>query len=389
MGQEKRVVRVGLVGGGFMGKAHSNAWRQVGHFFDLPLQVVMRGICDIKPEVAQSAAQKYGWQGWSTDYKRFVQRPDLDVIDVCTDNNTHAPVALAAIKAGKNVICEKPLALDLAQAKKMLAAARRAKVTHMLSQNYRTAPAVAFAKELIQKGAIGRIFHWRACYLQDWIVDPNFPLVWRLIKSKAGSGAHGDLNEHLIDMSRFLVGDIVSVCGLMKTFITERPLPTADAGRLSVATAGRKRGRVTVDDATLFLAEFSNGAVGSFEATRFAPGRKNHHVWEINGSKGSLRWNLERMNELEYFDRTAPVQTQGFTTILATDASHPYFGAWWPAGHIIGYEHTFTHTILNFLTALAEKKTASPSFADGVASQAVLEAVEKSAKSGRWTKVTV
>ena len=382
-----KALNVGLVGGGFMGKAHSNAWRQVTRFFDVPFQVTMKALCDVQPDVAKRASRTYGWQEWATDWKKFVARPDLDVIDVCTDNFMHAPVVLAAAKARKNVICEKPLARTLAEAKQMLRAVQQAKVTHMLSQNYRTAPAVAFAKELIAKGAIGQIYHWRATYLQDWIVDPNFPLVWRLIKQKAGSGAHGDLNEHLIDMARFLVGEITEVCGLMKTFITERPLPSAAVGLAGKAARGK--GKVTVDDAALFLAKFANGAVGTFEATRFAPGRRNYHVWEVNGSKGSLRWNLERLNELEYFDRTAPVQTQGFTTILATDASHPYFGAWWPAGHIIGYEHTFTHTILNFLTALAKKRPASPNFADGVASQAVLEAVEKSAKAGRWVKVTV
>jgi predicted dehydrogenase len=382
-----KALNVGLVGGGFMGKCHSNAWRQVTRFFDVPFQVTMKALCDVQPDVAKRASRTYGWQEWATDWKKFVARPDLDVIDVCTDNFMHAPVVLAAAKARKNVICEKPLALTLAEAKRMLRAVQQAKVTHMLSQNYRTAPAVAFAKELIAKGAIGQIYHWRATYLQDWIVDPNFPLVWRLIKQKAGSGAHGDLNEHLIDMARFLVGEITDVCGLMKTFITERPLPSAAVGLAGKAARGK--GKVTVDDAALFLAKFANGAVGTFEATRFAPGRRNYHVWEVNGSKGSLRWNLERLNELEYFDRTAPVQTQGFTTILATDASHPYFGAWWPAGHIIGYEHTFTHTILNLLTALAKKRPASPNFADGVASQAVLEAVEKSAKAGRWVKVTV
>lgn len=382
-----KALNVGLVGGGFMGKAHSNAWRQVTRFFDVPFQVTMKALCDVQPDVAKRASRTYGWQEWATDWKKFVARPDLDVIDVCTDNFMHAPVVLAAAKARKNVICEKPLARTLAEARQMLRAVQQAKVTHMLSQNYRTAPAVAFAKDLIAKGAIGQIYHWRATYLQDWIVDPNFPLVWRLIKQKAGSGAHGDLNEHLIDMARFLVGEITDVCGLMKTFITERPLPSAAVGLAGKAARGK--GRVTVDDAALFLAKFATGAVGTFEATRFAPGRRNYHVWEVNGSKGSLRWNLERLNELEYFDRTAPVQTQGFTTILATDAGHPYFGAWWPAGHIIGYEHTFTHTILNFLTALAKKRPASPSFADGVASQAVLEAVEKSAKAGRWVKVTV
>jgi predicted dehydrogenase len=382
-----KTLNVGLVGGGFMGKAHSNAWRQVTRFFDLPFQVVMKALCDINADVAKRSSKTYGWQEWATDYKEFVARPDLDAIDICTDNYMHAPVALAAAKARKHIICEKPLARTAAEARQMLAAVQKARVTHMLSQNYRTAPAVAFARQLIEKGAIGRIFHFRATYLQDWIVDPNFPLVWRLVKEKAGSGAHGDLNEHLIDMSRFLVGDIAEVCGLMKTFITERPLPSAAIGLAGKAAKGK--GKVTVDDATLFLAKFANGAVGTFEATRFAPGRKNFHVWEINGSKGSLRWNLERLNELEYFDRTAPVAEQGWTTILATDASHPYFGAWWPAGHIIGYEHTFTHTILNFITAIAKKKPASPNFADGVASNAVLDAVEQSAKTGRWVKVTV
>jgi predicted dehydrogenase len=381
-----KVINIGMVGTKFMGKAHSNAWRQVGRFFDVPAKPVMKVICGRDPKSTREAAALYGWEEWITSWKELIKRPDIHLVDVCTDNSTHAEIAIAAAKARKHVLCEKPLAMNLAQAKQMLKAVKDAGVTHMVCQNYRALPAVALAKQLMDKKALGEIFHWRAVYLQDWIVDPNFPLVWRLQKKYAASGAHGDLNEHLIDMARFLVGDITHVAGLMKTFVKERPLP-AEIGTALAGKAGRGKGKVDVDDATMFLAKFENGVVGAFEATRFAPGHKNYNCFEINGSKGSIIFNLERMNELQYFDRGDPGNVQGFRTIQATDASHPYAGAWWPPGHIIGYEHSFIHTFYNLLTAVARKKPASPSFEDGVKSQAVLEAVAVSAKSGKWEKV--
>jgi predicted dehydrogenase len=380
-----KTINVGLVGCRFMGKAHSNAYRQVGRFFDLPVQVVMKALCDIDEPAVKAAVGKLGWESYETDWRKLVRRPDIDVVDICTPNFTHATIAIGAAKAGKHVYCEKPLATSVAEAKRMLKAVQDAGVVHMISQNYRTAPAVALAKQLIEKGLLGKIYHWRAVYLQDWIVDPNFPLVWRLRKELAGSGAHGDLNAHIIDLARFLVGEISEVCGMMETFIKKRPLPEAEGGL--TGKAGQKMGEVTVDDCALFLARFDNGAVGTFESTRFATGRKNYNSFEINGSDGSLAFNFERMNELEFYSARDPADQQGFRTILATDASHPYFGVWWPGGHIIGYEHTFTHTVYNLISAIAKNKPASPSFAEGVRNQAVLEAVEKSARTGKWVKV--
>jgi predicted dehydrogenase len=383
-----KTIRVGLIGFKFMGTAHSNAWRQVQRFFDLPVEIEMRALCGPRSEAAgaRAAARKLGWGDVDLDYKKFVQRDDLDVIDICTDNFMHAPMGIAAARAGKHVLCEKPLATSLAEAKRMLAAAQKARIVHGLSHNYRGAPAVAFARELIDKGLIGKVYHWRAVYLQDWIMDPNFPLVWRLQKSRAGSGSHGDLNAHIIDLARYLVGEISEVNGLMETFIKERPLLSATAGGLG-AKAGKKKGRVTVDDAAIFMARFANGAVGTFEATRFAAGRRNYNAFELNGSKGSLVWNLERMNELQYYSAQDPDGRQGFRTINVTDPSHPYVKAWWPSGHIIGWEHTFTHTVYKMVMAVARKKKMSPDWVDGVKNQAVLEAVETSAKSGKWVRV--
>ena len=381
-------INIALIGRKFMGKAHSNAWRQVGYFFDLPVCPVLKALCarDTKARL-QEDARRLGWQEVEPDWRRLIARPDIQVVDICTRNDLHAPMAIAAARAGKHVICEKPLARNLAEARQMLAAVQRAGVKHLCNFNYRQAPALQLAKQIISQGRIGEIYHFRAQYLQDWIVDPGFPMVWRLQRTKAGSGAHGDLNAHLIDLAHFLVGEIAQVCGEMKTFIKERPLQAGGEGAWGARARRGRMGRVTVDDAALFLARFANGALGSFEATRFAPGRKNFNHIEINGSKGSLSWNLERMNELEFFSRDDPPHLQGWRTILATEGVHPYMSAWWPPGHIIGYEHTFTHAIYSFLCALGTRKQPSPNFADGVRAQAVLEAVAASAKSGRWARV--
>jgi predicted dehydrogenase len=383
----KRQLRVGLIGYMFMGTAHSNAYRQVGHFFDLPVEVVMQGLCGLGEAQLKAAGQKLGWRDYyETDYREFVKRADLDLIDIAVSNNMHAEMAIAAAKAGKHVYCEKPLAMNVAEARRMVKAVEKAGVKHAISFNYRGAPAVALARQIIDEGRIGRIFHWRGQYLQDWIVDPKFPLVWRLQKEVAGSGAHGDLAAHSIDLAHFLVGDITEVVGDMKTFITERPRLREAAGGLRARRAAGK-GKVTVDDASVFLARFANGAIGTFEATRFAPGHKNDNFFEINGSKGSLRFCFERMNELEFYDRGDPPHLQGFRTIQATDPKHPYVHAWWPPGHIIGYEHTFIDTVYNLVTAIARNKLPSPNFYDGLKCQAVLEAAAQSVASGKWEKV--
>jgi predicted dehydrogenase len=300
-------------------------------------------------------------------------------VDIATPGDSHMPIAIAAAKAGKVVFCEKPLANTLGEAKKMLAAVEKNGVQHMICHNYRKAPAVALAKQLIADGTLGALYHFRGTYLQDWIVDPKFPLVWRLDKNKAGSGAMGDLASHVTDLSRFLVGEITEVSAALATFIKDRPL----------VDNPRKTGKVTVDDATLALVRFENGTVGTIEASRFAPGRRNCNRFEINGSKGSLSFNLERMNELELFLRDDPRYTQGFRTIIVTEGggTHPYVGAWWPPGHIIGYEHTFVHAVYDLMRAISKNELPSPNFVDGVKNQAVMDAMERSAKSKKWVKV--
>jgi predicted dehydrogenase len=382
-----KTVNIGMIGYKFMGKAHSNAYRQVDKYFDINVKPVMKALCGRDKIAAERAAAQFGWESVETDWRKLVARPDIDVVDISTGNDTHADIAIAAAKAGKHVFCEKPLAMNVAQAKGMVAAVQKAGVKHMICFNYRCAPAVSYAKQLISEGKLGEIYHWRSVYLQDWIVDPNFPLVWRLDKKQAGSGALGDLGAHSIDLARYLVGEPVEVVADMKTFIKERPKLAATTSDLG-AKAKKEKGKVTVDDATVFLARFETGAIGTFEATRFAPGHRNGNSFEINGSKGSLRWCFEQMNELEFYDRTQPAGTQGFTKILVTDGSvHPYYSAWWPGGHIIGYEHTIIHMVYEFLKSLSTKKNPKPDFIDGMRNQMVLEAVEASAKSHSWIKI--
>jgi len=362
-----------MIGYQFMGRAHANAWRQVGRFFELPVEVELAVVCGrTKPDV-EAAAAKLGFAEAATDWRAVVARKDVDAVDVCTPGDSHPAIAIAAAEAGKAVLCEKPLANTVADAERMRDAARRAGVVHMVCHNYRRAPAVALAKRLLEAGRLGRIHHWRGTYLQDWIVDPAFPRVWRLEKSRAGSGALGDIASHSVDLARHLVGEIREVSGLLETFVPERPLPE-----------GSGMGKVDVDDAALALVRFENGAIGTIEGTRFAPGRKNFNRFEVNGSRGSLAFDLERMNELELYEETGP--ESGFRTILATDASHPYVAAWWPPGHALGYEHTFVHTMLDFVLAVADGKGAKPDFEDGLANQKVLDAIERSAASRRWEK---
>ena len=380
-------LNIGMIGYSFMGKAHSNGFRQVPAFFpELDVKPVLKVICGRDRDAVQDAAQTYGWEEWETDWEKVIARDDIDIVDICTPGNLHLPMALAALQAGKHVICEKPLANTLEEARELLAVAANASKKTMVAFNYRRVPAVALAQQLIAEGRIGKIYHWRAVYLQDWIIDPDFPLVWRLEKDKAGSGPHGDLNAHIIDLALHLVGDIDSVVGADTTFIKERPtLEAVDAGL--GAKAGDTMGRVTVDDATLFLARFANGALGSFEATRFAAGRRNHNRFEINGSKGSIAFNLEKMNELQFYSRGDEDHIQGFREIIVGEGSQPFMSAWWPPGHIIGWEHTFTHEFRDFFEAIAKDEAFSPDFAEGTKVQAVLEAVVDSAKSGRWMEV--
>jgi predicted dehydrogenase len=381
-------IRVALLGTKFMGKAHSNAFSKVSQFFQPKLKPVMAVVCGRDPKGTRDLADKFGWQEASTDWKEVVRRADIGLVDVSTTGDTHLPMVAEAAKAGKAIFCEKPLANTLPEARAMLVAVKKAGVPHMINFNYRFTPAVSLARQFIKSGKLGRIFHWRSVYLQDWIVDPAFPMVWRLDKKMAGSGALGDIAAHSIDMARFLVGDIEEVSGMMQTFIKERNLLASSSAVKGLgAKAGKGKGKVTVDDAVAFLARFKSGVFGTFEATRFATGRKNFNGWEINGEKGTLVFNFEDMNRLQFYDRTQKGSEQGFKTIMVTEADHPYAGAWWPAGHIIGYEHTFVHAVYELLNHLAERKMPSPNFEDGVRCQEVLEAVERSAKSKKWVKV--
>ena len=385
-----KTLRVGMIGYRFMGKAHSNAWRQAPHFFPLKAGVELHTICGRDPKALEDARQQLGWQNASTDWRAVVNSPEIDIVDVNTPNDSHAEIAIAAARAGKHVLCEKPLAMNVAECKEMVDAVKKAKIVHMVCHNYRRIPAVAHAKKMIEEGAIGEIYHYHARYAQDWIVDPEFPLVWRLQKGVSGSGAHGDINAHIIDIARYLVGEFKEVCGLMNTFIKERPLQ-AEAGKGAglTAKATRKMGKVTVDDAAICIGRFANGALANLEATRFALGRKNHIEVEINGSKGSLYFDFEDMNRLKWFDNTRPADRQGFSDILVTQpgGAHPYVGNWWPPGHIIGYEHTFVHTIADFVNACVAGKPVQPTFEDGMRNQRVLEAVEESARSRQWVKI--
>lgn len=378
-------INVAILGYKFMGRAHSNAYRQVSHFFSSKFTPRMKVICGRDRDATEAAAGQLGWEEVETDWRKVVERQDIDVIDISTPGYLHHEQALAAADAGKHIICEKPLANTLADAKEMLRAVQKAGVKHMLMHNYRKIPAVAFVRQLVDEGRLGQIYHYHGAYLQDWIMDPQFPLVWRLQKKLAGAGALGDIGSHAIDLARYLNAEFNAVTGQMTTFIKERPLPSADGGRPQ-AKAGTGTGKVTVDDDANFLARFSNGSVGVFESSRFCGGRRNYNTFQIYGSKGSVAFNLERMNELEFYDAENTKAEQGYKTIDVTEAVHPYVGAWWPSGHIIGYEHTFVHAIHDFLVALENDTLPSPNFIDGVKNQAVLEAVERSAKSGKWEK---
>ncbi|MHA1680192.1 MAG: Gfo/Idh/MocA family protein [Promethearchaeota archaeon] len=383
-------LNVGMLGYAFMGKVHSNGYRQMPRFFyPPPANPVLKCICGRNEENVKRAKDMFGWEEYETSWEKMLRRDDIDVFDNCGPNNVHKEPVITAAEAGKHIICEKPLAMNAADAREMLDAVRKANVKAMVAFNYRRVPAIMLAKKLIDDGMIGKIYHYRATYLQDWIMDPNFPLVWRLDKSIAGSGPHGDLNAHILDLSNLLVGKVTKVCGMTETFIKKRPVLSSDGALGAAQGDSVNMGDVTVEDAAIFMAKFDNGALGTFEATRFAKGRRNFNRIEINGSKGSLVFNLERMNELEFFSEEDPNFAQGFRTINVTEGGgvHPYTDKWWPAGHIIGYEHTFTHEIYEFFKAIAEDGPVFPSFEDGVYNNKVLDAVLESAEKGTWINI--
>jgi predicted dehydrogenase len=386
-------LRVGMVGYAFMGAAHSQAWRTVNRAFDLPSRARMVAVCGRDRAKVAAAAARLGWAESLTDWRALIARDDIDLIDICTPGDSHAEIAIAALEAGKHVLCEKPLANSVDEARSMVAAAVAARtygVRSMCGFNYRRVPAIAYMRQLVTSGRLGAIRHVRAVYLQDWIVDRNFPLVWRMQRERAGSGALGDIGAHIIDLTQFLTGQLITgVSGLTETFVKERPLPAHSAGlSASAVGAGALTAAVTVDDAAVFIGRFSGGALATFEATRFATGRKNGLKVEINGEHGSLVFDLERLNEFEYYDATRPGPEQGFSRILVTEADHPYMSAWWPPGHIIGYEHSFTHEMRDLIEAIATGADPTPSFVDALQVQLVLDAVQRSAAAdATWVSI--
>ena len=380
---------VAMIGHAFMGNAHSQAWRVAPRFFELPAEPVMQVVCGRDAGRAAEAAGRLGWADSTDDWRTVLDRDDVQIVDICTPGDTHAEIAVAALAAGKHVLCEKPLANSVAEAEAMVAAATEAApsgVRAMVGFTYRRVPAVVLARRLVADGRIGDIRHVRAQYLQDWIADPEAPLSWRLDKARAGSGALGDIGAHIADLTQFLTGQrITEVVGRLETFVKERPYAAEHSG-LS-GTASTERGPVTVDDAASFLATFTGGAMGVFEATRFATGRKNAIRIEINGSKGSLAFDFEDMNVLEFLDASEPAERAGFRRILVTEPEHPYVAAWWPPGHGLGYEHAFTHQVVDLVRAIAAGEQPTPNFEDGLQVQRVLEAVERSSETRSWQPV--
>lgn len=385
-------LRVAMIGYGFMGAAHSQGWRVAPRFFDLPAEPVMRTIVGRDAARVEAARAKLGWERAETDWRRVIDDPAIDVVDICSPGSTHAEIAIAALDAGKHVLCEKPLANTVAEAEAMVAAAERAAdrgVRSMVGFSYRRVPAIGFARRLVEEGRLGTIRQVRALYLQDWLTDEDGPMTWRLDKEQAGSGSLGDIGAHAIDLVEHLTGSqLSSVSGTLATFVEERPLLGETVGLSGTASA--ERGRVTVDDAAWFTARLDGGAaagaIGAFEATRYATGRKNALRIELSGSRGAIAFDLEAMNELQLYDATAPAGEQGFTRILVTEPEHPYMANWWPTGHAIGYEHAFSHEVVDFVTAIAAGADPEPSFADGLHVQRVLAAVERSAAAGSaWT----
>jgi predicted dehydrogenase len=387
---DRPILGVGLIGYAFMGAAHSQAWRTAPHFFDLPLRPELTVLAGRDAARVRDAADRLGWAGTETDWRRVIERDDVALVDVCTPGDTHAEIAIAALEAGKHVLCEKPLANTVAEAEAMAAAAARAAeqgVRSMVGFTYRRVPAIGLARQLVAEGRLGEIRHVRAQYLQDWIADPQAPMSWRLEKDKAGSGALGDIGAHIVDLTQYITGQaLTGVSAVLETFVKQRPLPTS-TGKLG-GVGGAETGEVTVDDAAMFLGRFTGGALATFEATRFALGRKNAIRIEINGSAGSLAFDFEDMNVLQFFDGTEPPEVAGFRRILVTEPEHPYVSAWWPAGHGLGYEHGFTHQVVDLVTAIAKGENPAPSFADGLQVQRVLEAVERSAADrSTWTEI--
>jgi predicted dehydrogenase len=383
-----RPLRVAMIGYGFMGAAHSQGWRVAPRFFDLPLAPSMDVVVGRDATAVAAAADKWGWRESATDWREVISRDDIDLVDIVTPGDTHAEIAIAALDAGKHVLCEKPLANTVAEAEAMTEAAARAAargIRSMVGFTYRRVPAATFARDLVAAGRIGEVRQVRAEYLQDWLMDAEAPLTWRMQKDRAGSGALGDIGAHAVDLTEYITGQRVeTVSGILETIVTERPLLGEGVG-LS-GTARQERGAVTVDDLALFTGRLSSGALASFEATRFRTGRKNALRIEVAGSLGAISFDLESMNELGFYDATLPETEQGFRRILVTEHDHPYLAPWWPAGHMLGYEHGFSHQVVDLVAAIAAGTQPEPSFEDGLHIQRVLDAVERSSNDGSaWT----
>jgi len=385
-------MRVAMIGYGFMGAAHSQGWRVAPRIFDLPAFPEQALIVGRHADAVAAAGRKWGWAESATDWREAIQRDDIDIIDIVTPGDSHAEIAIAALDAGKHVICEKPLSNTVAEAEAMAAAAERARargVYAMTGYTYRRVPAATFARDLVAAGKLGTINQVRASYRQDWLVDSSVPLAWRLQKEYAGSGALGDIAAHAIDLAQFITGlKLTGVSGTLDTIIRERPVLESTSGLGGVG--GTETGTVTVDDVAMFTGRFDSGILGSFEATRFATGRKNALCVEISGSDGAIAFDLEDLNSLQVYDRTAPDTLQGFTKVYVTEPGHPYVGSWWPAGHMLGYEHGFVHQAKDFVESIVAGEQPTPSFADGLQVQRVLGAVEASAGNGSaWTSIPV
>ena len=388
--QSQGTLRVAMIGHGFMGAAHSQGWRTAPRVFGLPAEPEMAVIVGRNPETVAESAAKWGWAESATDWREVIARDDIDIVDIVTPGDSHAEIAIAALDSGKHVLCEKPLANTVEEAEAMANAAARAAargIRAMVGFTYRRVPAVTFLRDLIAQGAVGRIAQVRASYRQDWLVDPEMPLAWRLQKEHAGSGALGDIGAHAIDLAQFVTGmKLEKVSGVVDTIVKQRPLLGTGSGLSGTAT--EDYGEVTVDDVAIFTGRFDNGVLGSFEATRFATGRKNALSIEVSGDKGALAFDLEDLNTLSFYDRTKPSQTQGFTRILVTEPEHPYVGAWWPAGHMLGYEHGFSHQVKDLVEAIVEGVDPHPTFAEGLQVQRVLAAVEQSSEhESAWVRV--
>lgn len=374
-------LNIGLIGYGFMGRTHSNAYRKVNQFFDVGYEPVLKAVCARSKDTVEQFAQRWGWESTETDWRKLIERKDIDVIDIGSPNNTHHEIAIAAAQAGKMVLCEKPLAMNAQEGEAMTEAIEKAGVPNMVWFNYRRVPAIALAKALVDEGRIGRVFHYRAKYLQDWTISPDLPQggagLWRLDADVAGSGVTGDLLAHSIDTAIWLIGGVDKVTAMTETFIKERAMQN-EPGTVKP---------VRIDDACAFLARFDNGALATFESTRYARGRKNQNTFEVNGELGSIYFDLEDAHQLQYFDHRDDSHARGWKTILVTDADHPYMKHWWVPGCVIGYEHTFINALADFLEGLDSGMPARPNFRDALETQYVCDAVLKSAQSGSWQSV--